>query len=154
MKNNTFPTLLIGTMSFLMASCASVKEPELKGIESIKMDKLDLSRPSVSMDLVYFNPNKYKIKLKRAEGDAWLNGRPLGHFTVDSLIHIAALSDFQLPVNLQVDKDNLSKNASLLLLGQEVTLKVDAIAKVGKGPVFINYPIHYEGKQNLKELWK
>lgn len=137
-----------------MTACGSVKDPELKGIGNIKMNKLDLSNPGIAMDLMYFNPNKFKMKLKRAEGDAWLNGRFLGHFTVDSLIHIAALSDFQLPVKLQVDKDNLSKNASLLLLNQEVTLRVEATARVGKGPVFINYPVHYEGKQNLKDLWK
>jgi LEA14-like dessication related protein len=118
------------------------------------MNKLSLANPNLSVELFYFNPNNYRLKIKRAEGNAWINGQPLGHFTVDSMVHISALTDFRLPVNLQVDKNHLTENVSTLVLAQEVTLKIEAMAKIGKGLVFINYPIHYEGKQNLREILK
>lgn len=152
MKFSSLPTLFLICTFVGISSCKSVKEPELKGIGNFKMDKLSLVNPEVRIDLRYFNPNNYNIKIKKAEGDAWLNNHPLGHFTLDTLIHVDAQSDFTLPVNLTMDVGNLPQNASLLLLAKEVTLKVVATARVGKGLLFINYPIMYEGKQDLKEL--
>lgn len=154
MIERSFPTLLLLSVSFLMISCKSIKEPELKGVGNIRMTKLNLTKTSLILDLHYFNPNNYRLKLKKAEGDAWLNGQPLGHFTVDSLVHINALSDFQLPAKVEMDMANLTLNASAILLNKEVTITVDGVARVGKGPLYINYPIHYEAKQKLKELFK
>ena len=154
MKNISFPTLPVLAIVFLMTSCKSVKEPELKGVGNIRMNRLNLSKSDISLDLYYFNPNNYRLKLKKAEGDAWLNDQPLGHFTVDSLVHIYALSDFELPAKVKMDMKHITQNATTLLLNEEVILRVDGIAMVGKGPIYINYPIHYEGKQRLGDLLK
>jgi hypothetical protein len=35
---------------------------------------------------------------------------------------------------------------------KEVMLRVEGKAKVGKGAIFINYPIRYEGKQRVDSL--
>jgi hypothetical protein len=45
-------------------------------------------------------------------------------------------------------------NSLVAFLANEVTVKVEGKARVGKGFVYINYPIRYEGKQNLRELIK
>ena len=105
-------------------------------------------------DCHYFNPNRSRLKLKSAQGDAWIENNYLGHFTIDSLIHIPANGDFRLPVKLQVDMNKFFKNYLLTFLAKEVTIKVAGRARVGKGFIFINYPIRYEGKQNLEELFK
>ena len=154
MKFRSFPTLFLMITIVGISSCKSVLEPELKGIGNVRMDKLSLVNPEIWINLHYFNPNNYRIKIKKADGDAWLNGHPLGHFTLDTLIHIDAQSEFILPVKLAMDVNNLTQNATLIMLAKEVMLKVVATARVGKGLIFINYPILYEGKQDLKELSK
>ena len=154
MKNRSLPFFAFLFFGFFLLSCGSVKEPELKGIENVRVDRFGLKESNLFLDLRYSNPNNYRLKLKRAEGNAWLDGNPLGHFTVDTLIHIAGHSDFRLPVKMKMDMSHLLQNVSAVLLGKEVTLKIDGMARIGKGFVFINYHIHYEGKQNLGDLLK
>ena len=92
------------------------------------------------------------MKLKNAEGDAWLENNFLGHFTMDTMIHIPAKGDFRLPINLKVDMGKIFKNSILTLLAKEVKIRVEGNARVGKGLIYINYPIRYEGMQNLEKL--
>lgn len=113
-----------------------------------------MSESSLTLDLYYFNPNRSRLKLKSAEGDAWIENNYLGHFAIDSLIHIPANGYFILPVKLQVDMSKILKNSFLTLLSKEIVVKIEGTARVGKGFIFINYPIRYEGKQNLGELLK
>ena len=124
------------------------------GIENVRVGRLGLVESSVTLTLHYYNPNNKRLKLKKAEGDAWLDGNPLGHFTIDTLIHIPALSDFRLPVKMIMDMSHFVENMSVAFSGKEVILKVDGMARIGKGIIFINYPVYYEGKQKLAELLK
>lgn len=131
-----------------------MKTPEIKGIEKVKINRLGLVESNISFEMLFFNPNNYRIKLKEAQGDAWLDGNPLGHFTVDTLIQIPAKGDFRLPVRLKMNMRYIIENISAAFMDKRVNLKVDGMAKAGKGFVFINYPIQFEGKQNLSELLK
>ena len=99
-------------------------------------------------------PNNTRLKLKSAEGEAWLDYNFLGHFTVDTLIKIPANDLFRLPVKLKIDMSKIVQSSVLAFLNPEVLIKVIGKARVGKGFVYINYPIKYEGKQNLRQLLK
>lgn len=123
-------------------------------IENVQVSRLGLKESSLTLTLHYFNPNNKRLKLKKAEGDAWVDGNPLGHFTMDTLIHIPARADFRLPVKMRMDMAHFVENMSIAFLGKEITLKIDGVARVGKGIIYINHPIHYEGKQKLGGLLK
>jgi LEA14-like dessication related protein len=138
----------------LLLSCRSMKDPDFKGIENVRPGGLGLKNSTILMDLHYFNPNNSRLKLKRAEGDAWLENISLGHFTLDTLIEIPAHNDFWLPVSMEVDMKHVLQNTAILVLKTEVTVKVEGNARIGKAGLYINYPIHYEGKQNTAELIK
>ncbi len=131
-----------------------MKKPSFKGIENVRVSKFGMNESTLTLDLHSFNPNKSRLKLKNAEGDAWIENNFLGHFNIDTLINIPAEGDFRLPVKLKVDMSKILKNSVTAFFANEVTIKVEGNARVGKGFVFINYPIHYEGKQNLEKLMK
>jgi LEA14-like dessication related protein len=154
MKSQSFVFASTLILLFILSSCVSLKEPDFKGIENIRISRLGLNESTLNLDLHYFNPNKSKLRLKQAEGDAWLDGNLLGHFTIDTLIKIPATGDFRLPVMLEMNMKKLLQNSAVLLLKNEVMLRVEGKAKVGKGGVFINYPIRYEGKQRTEDLMK
>lgn len=138
--------------AFFLASCGSIKEPELKGIENVRVDKISSKNSTLRLDLQYFNPNKFRVKLKNASGDAWLEGKKLGSFSLDSAVNVLASSYFTLPVTLEVDMKKVLSNTLTLLLSNEVTLKIDGTARIGKSGITINYPLKYEGKQKLSDL--
>lgn len=152
-KIQHFPFFFI-TITFFVISCGKLKNPEFKGIEDVQTNKLGLKNSTLSLNLLYFNPNKTGLKLKNADGKVWIDGDFLGTFIIDSLINILPRADFRLPVELDIDMKNVFKNSIAAFLRNEVNLKITGMARVGKAGLFINYPVDYEGKQNLNELIK
>lgn len=146
--------LLVVSGLIFFTSCGNLKEPDFKGIDNVRMDRIGAKESIVFLDINYYNPNKAKLKLKEARGDAWLEGTPLGHFTIDSAITIPPLSDFSLPVKLQVDMSKAAKNTMTLLLNPIVNVRIEGKAKVGKSGFFIKYPITYEGKHDFSGMLK
>lgn len=154
MKNIFFSLFLsLLTVAFL-PSCKPAMDPELKGIENVRIGRVGLTGSNLTFDILFFNPNNYRLKLKEASGDAWLDGNPLGHFTVDTVVHIPAQGDFRLPVQMEMDMKYLVENISAAFTDKIVTLKLDGKARAGKGLLFINYPLRFEAKQKFRELMK
>lgn len=139
---------------FILASCHDIKEPELKGIDKVKMGKLGLGQSTVVLHMKYFNPNHFKAKLKQAEGDAWIDSTYLGHFRVDSSITVPASSDFIVPVKLGVDMKFLLKNAISLFNSEEAFVRVSGTAKAGRKGFYKTFPLKYAGHQNLARLFQ
>lgn len=154
MKDRLLYLIMLLVFGVYLSSCNSFNQPDFKRIDNVRLDKIGLKESTLSLDLHYFNPNKSKLKLKEIQGDAWLDDNFLGQFSMDSLIHIPARDSFYLPVKLKVDMGKLLKNSLAAFISNEVILKVKGVAKVGKSVVYINYPINYEGKQNITALLK
>lgn len=154
MRARLFYFLIYSLPVACLFSCYSLKAPNFKRIDNVRVSKLGLKESTLILDLHYFNPNKSRLKLKEASGDAWLDGTFLGHFSMDTLIHIPANDSFHLPVKLKVDMGRVFKNPLAVLLSNEAVIKVKGKAKIGKSIVYIRYPITYEGKHNLAELLK
>ena len=148
-----FSSIAIGLL-VAFGSCKSVKAPDFRGIENVRLSRFGMNESTLQLDLHYYNPNKTKLKLKNAEGDAWIEDNLLGHFIIDTTINIPAQEDFRMPVTLQVNMKKMLQNSAMLLLKNEVTLRVEGKARVGKGALMINYPIRYEGKQKTDSLTK
>ncbi|HVT85978.1 MAG TPA: LEA type 2 family protein [Chitinophagaceae bacterium] len=150
------PARFWGALSLVLFffSCTSIKDPVFNGISELKVTGIGMNESTLSLQLNYFNPNKSGLWLKNAEGDAWMDDNLLGHFKMDTSIRITGNTDFVIPVQLGVDMKNAVKNAAALLFKQEINFRIDGKAKIGKGGVFINYPIRYEGKQDVSKLFQ
>ena len=152
---NTLPRYIVLVVAvILQTSCDSYREPEFRSVDNLQVNRVEQQESTLSMNVLYFNPNKARLKLKKASGQAWLNNTYLGRFSMDTLVLIPAKGEFTLPVTLQVDMSKLLQNSLAAFLNREVTLRIEGKAKVGKGIIYINYPIQYEGKQDLKKLLK
>ena len=149
MKHILFPFFAL----LLLSSCKDFKEPELRGIDNVRMGKLSLKGSTIEMDIKYYNPNSFKAQLKEAEGDAWMDSSYLGHFTVDTLVHVPASSEFLVPVNLTVDMKHILQHSISGFVNNEVFIKINGTAKAGRHGIYKNIPLRYEGKQDLKKLF-
>ena len=107
---------------------------------------------TLKMDVVYYNPNRFGLQLKYIDLDIYVNNNYLGHSTQDYQITIPKLSEFSIPLAIQVDMKNLLKNGFATLLGKEVNLKMTGSVKLGKANVYKNFPVNYEGVQVFSAL--
>jgi LEA14-like dessication related protein len=139
---------------FLIVSCKSMKDPEFKGIENVKVNEVGLAGSMVTLDIRYYNPNNFNGKLKQAEGDAWMDSTYLGHFVADSTVFIPANGEFLVPVRLVMDMKQIFKNSLAALLNEQVMLTITGNARAGRSGFYKNFSLNYKGKQNLRELFK
>lgn len=139
-------------LMFGLSSCRSFKQPEFRAIENVKAPGLGFRNAIVTLDLHFYNPNKSRVRFKHASGEAWVDGQKLGRFTVDSSMTIPSRDDFWLPVKLEMEMKDALRHAGLFLSTEQVYLKIDGTARLGKAGIFFNYPIRYEGKQELGKI--
>lgn len=126
-----------------------MKDPEYKGISDFRVAKVNSKGSVLFLTIDYFNPNRSGLTLKEVKGDAWIDNNYLGRFSSDTTIHISGNSDFRIPVKLEADTKFVFTNIIAAVFNQEVLIKIDGKAKIGKAGVFFHYPIHYEGKQKI-----
>ena len=141
--------LLVG-----FGSCRSFQQPELKAIGNVKAPSLGFKNAIVTLDLHFYNPNKSRVRFKHASGDAWVDGRKLGRFSVDSSMTIPSRGDFRLPVKLEMEMKDAFRHSGIFLSQEQVFLKIDGMARLGKSGFYFNYPIRYEGKQDIGKFTK
>lgn len=135
-----------------VSSCGKMKDLEFLRVASFNFDNLSFSKSTVKMELAYYNPNNFSLRLKDAEFDVFLDDRKVGHSLQDTLIDIPARDTFYFPVKLEVDMGHVFQNILGALTNKEVTIKAAGNCKVGKKGIFLPFPIKCETKQKLDFL--
>lgn len=133
----------------MASSCEKFKDLEFVRVAGINLENLGFQNSIVRMTLAYYNPNKVNLKLKDANFDLYFDDTQVGHSIQDTMIMIPAKDTFYFPVKLEVNMENVFKNALGALMNKEVTIKASGNCKVGKGGVFFPFPIKCETKQPL-----
>jgi LEA14-like dessication related protein len=145
-------TLLPLMALVVLASCAKVKEPEFKRLESFKVKKIGLQEITIGFAVTYYNPNKFGLGVKEAEADIYLDSVFLGKFTQDADISVKETSDFSIPLSgtipmqkaLQLNLQDIGK--------REILVKADGAVKVVKAGITVRKPFQYEGRHKLGEI--
>ncbi|MEP7252550.1 MAG: LEA type 2 family protein [Ginsengibacter sp.] len=130
-------------------SCASPKALEYKTYRNFSVQKLGFNNTTVALDLEYYNPNNFGLQLRNTDLDIFINGSKFGHSASDTLINIPRRSTFILPIKFDVNMQNIFKNAMNTLLGKEVTVRLSGKLRVGKGNIFMSFPLNYESKETF-----
>ncbi len=133
----------------MASSCEKMKDLQFVRVAGMTMSELGMSKSIVRMTLAYYNPNNFKLQLKDANFDLFFDDTPVGHSIQDTMIYIPARDTFYFPVKLEVNMGNVLQNAWSAFSKKEVTIKATGNCKVGKGGVYLPFPIKCETKQAL-----
>ena len=135
---------IAGTLSFLF------KEPEFIEARNFAILSVGMKTSTIYTDLYYYNPNGFGIQMKKADLDIYIDEKFVGHTLIDTLINIPRKDTFSIPVSMEVEMKKLFPNALSILLKEEVDLKIEGTAKLGKSGIFLNVPVRYHGKHRLR----
>jgi LEA14-like dessication related protein len=139
----------IFTLFILLTACKKPQSFDYRGIKNIKVSHWGTDSSRVSLDLVYFNPNKYGVNLKNVNADVSINQVPVGHIVLDTSMHIPGAAEFTVPASMNLNLKTLLNSSINMLLNNDVTIGAKGTTRVGKGGVFVTIPFSYEGKQKL-----
>ena len=141
---------MYAALLFTVFSCAKPQSFDYRDIRNFKVEKLGFDKSTISMELVYFNPNNFGVQLRKVDCDVYIEDQYLGKYQLDTLMSIPKKAEFILPSKMDVDMKRLFKNTFNVLFANEVLIKVKGTTRVGKGGVFINVPVNYEGRHKFE----
>lgn len=142
--------LLLYCLLVTITGCKKPKSLQYLGLQNFDVPSIGIGRSVLSADVRFYNPNNYNMRLKEVEVDISVNEKYLGHSKLDSLIRIPKNDTFFIPVKVNVDMKTLLTNSLMTVLSNEVDVKIEGKTKIGKGGIYFNFPIFYQGKQKLK----
>ncbi|RAJ88187.1 LEA14-like dessication related protein [Chitinophaga dinghuensis] len=141
--------LIVFAIWGISSACEKTKDLQFVRVAGFEMGELGMSKSTVRLTLAYYNPNNYQLKLKDASFDLFIDDTEVGHSSQDTIIQIPAKDTFYFPVKLEVNMGNVLKNAFAAFSNKEVTIKATGKCKIGKGGVYLPFPIKCETKQAL-----
>ena len=138
---------------FIGCFCIACKKPQplhYIDFQHFRVSEITKGKSDLSADLVFFNPNPYKLRLKYAEVNFYVNDQYFGRSVLDTLMIIPKADTFAVPVAIrEVDLKRVLLNGLGALITNEYNIRLDGKAKIGKAGVYFTFPLHYEGKQRL-----
>ncbi len=140
---------LLSILAFLITSCNSFQTPEYKEFKNFKMSNVGFGETTVSMDLIYYNPNRFGFQVRKTEADVYVDGVYLGKAISDTLIRVAKKSDFLIPMQIKTDMKNLYKNAFAALTNKSVLIRATGTITAGVAGVYKTVPLAYEGRHEF-----
>lgn len=154
MKLKLLPyTIPIILLTLISTSCQAPKELVYRDFKNLKLEKVGFGSSTLKLDLIYYNPNNFGLQLKYTDLDIFIDNNYLGHSSQDYQINIPKLAEFTLPLQVDLEMQNLIKNALPTFLGKEVSIKITGKVKLGKANVFKTFPVSYEGRQRFTSLY-
>ena len=147
MHRTAYPIFL--SLLIVVVSCKKPKAPEYVGVENIEVRSFGFQETKLGVKVKMFNPNNQRLQVKSADLDLFVNNELLGHSLLDSVIDIPKMDTFFIPLEVSVQTLSTAARMVQSLADTSVMLKVTGTARLGKSGVFMNYPINYEGKQNV-----
>ncbi len=69
---------------FVIAGCKKPESFEYRDVKNFKIDSLGFEKSTVSMDLIYFNPNNFGVDLKNINCDVYVEHSYLGKYVLDT----------------------------------------------------------------------
>ncbi len=144
-----FRILVLFIFSAIMASCSAPKDLEFREYNNLAFEKMGFTSTTLSMNLVYYNPNNFGMELKRSELDIYIDSSFLGHSSQDLQVAIPRRDVFTVPIKVQVDMKNLLKNGLATLMNKEVNVRALGTVKVGKAGVYKNFKVDYSGNHQF-----
>jgi LEA14-like dessication related protein len=147
---NLASTLFLLLTIALFANCSKPQGFEYRDVKNVQLNQLNFERSTLSMELVYYNPNAFGVDLKKVDCDVYIDKNYLGKYQLDTTMHINRKSEFTLPSTMAVDMKSIFKNALNMLFSNEVLVTVKGTTRVGKAGFYVTVPFNYEARHKLK----
>ena len=141
--------LLFALFALFMASCKKPQAFDYRDIRNIKLGAMGFEKSSLSLDLVYFNPNGYGVDLKKIDADVYVDSSYLGKFLLDTMMHIPRKSEFTLPAKIDINMKAVLKNGLGMLFNKQVLIRVTGTSRLGRAGFYKTIPFNYEEKHTL-----
>ena len=150
MKNKAVIYGYFFILLFFAIGCSKPLQPTYLGYQNLRLGRVGTKNNVIMSDIKFYNPNKYALNVKQAEMDVYFNDRLLGHTSMNNMVSLPPMDTTLVPFTVQASVTDLLANTAQIFLNPNVRVRVQGNAKAGRGGVFVNIPINYQGTQRIK----
>ena len=150
MKNKAVIFGYLFILLFFAIACSKPIQPTYLGYQNLRLGKVGTKSNVLMSDIKFYNPNKYTLNVKEAEMDIYFNDRLLGHTSLSNVVSLPPLDTTLVPFTIEASATDLLANTAQIFLNPNVRVKVQGNAKAGRGGIFVNIPINYQGTQRIQ----
>lgn len=140
--------LFILSALVLLSACATFQEPEFRGTEGLKMDKMEGKEISLSAGVKVYNPNWYALKIKPSTVEVYLEDKLMGKVKLTKKIKLKAKQESSLSVPLLATLEEGAMFTALRYATKE-QVKVRIKGKVKGGIFFISKKVNIDETKTI-----
>lgn len=140
---------IICIILILTTACHAPKDLVYKGVNNFSIESANLRAPRLGLNMRFYNPNSYSMKIKHADVEVFINNNHLGNVILDTIYRIPANDSFSIPVSLTVDMKQVIPDALQIALNKSAEIKLVGHVKAKRGLIYLNIPVNYTGRQPI-----
>lgn len=150
MKISISTLLLLTLLGGIFSSCSKPEPVNFVGYRNVRMSNQGFSTGIIQMDVAFYNPNPFPMKIKETTMQVLINKQPFGEITQDSASLMPAKDTFIMPVSLKINLVSLLQKVMNNKADDSVMLEADGNCQIGRSGVFMSLPLHYKSKEILR----
>ena len=135
---------------FFAIGCSKPIQPKYLGYQNLRLGRVGDRNNVLMSDVKFYNPNKYALNVKQAEMDVYFNDRLLGHTSMPNMVSLPAMDTTFVPFTIEASATDLLANTAQIFLNPNVKVRIQGNAKAGRGGLYVNIPINYQGTQRIQ----
>jgi hypothetical protein len=139
----------ISLLFLIFTSCKSAKTFEFKSVKSYKIEKMGLKGTTFNAQLEYYNPNNFRLVLKKIDCDIFVNDQIVTHYGLDSVIFIPPNQNFVVPASLPFEISTLLKYGVDIMFNKPLKISILGKAILSKGLFTKIVPIQYSTTKTI-----
>jgi LEA14-like dessication related protein len=133
----------------VLASCA-LEAPQIKAVESIRLDEMTNNGAKVKIGIIVSNPNAHTIKIKGGQLDVFVNKNGIGKIDVPDTIELAKNSEEVYYLHLQSSYVQLlTALPGVIGFFNKKSAEVNIKGDIKAGAYFINKTFPVNVTQNI-----
>ena len=134
------------------SGCTKVKDPEFRRVENFRLKNFGFTDVSIGFNVTYYNPNDFKVSVKEAETDVYIDSVFMGKFHQDSTVQVGEKAEFSIPLSGTIPTLTALKLNLRDLDKREILLRANGTVKVGKAGIYVNKDFNYSGRHRINDL--
>jgi len=133
----------------LLSACGKIQDPQFRRLEDFQVKSFGIEKIDLRFRVIYFNPNNFRVNVKEAGADFYIDSVYMGKFTQDQDVEVGRNAEFSIPLSGYVPLATVLKLKVNDLANRDVLIQANGSVKVGKAGVYISKPFTYSGKHKV-----
>lgn len=120
----------VGIFALLFIFSGCIEQPEFKGATNFRLDKVNQDKLSFNIDVEIFNPNNYKLKIRKSTMDLYIDDLYIGqaHLLDKYTMNKNATTISNVPVEVELDRGVFMKLLGLSI-GNKASVRLEGKLK-------------------------